>query len=56
MLVRLGLPRGWRMVSTGAQSLKSDNLVKNLFLKKIKEYESKMAGKEDGLVDVTPEV
>ncbi|EFO28261.1 ATP synthase coupling factor 6 family protein [Loa loa] len=55
MLLRLGLPAKWRMVSTGTQSFKSDNLVKNLFLKKIKEYESKMAGKEDGLVDVTPE-
>lgn len=44
------------MVSTGTQSAKSDNLVKNLFLKKIKEYQSKMAGKKDGLVDATPEV
>ncbi|VIO95490.1 Mitochondrial ATP synthase coupling factor 6 family protein [Brugia malayi] len=55
MLLRLRLPAGWRMVSTGTQSFKSDNLVKNLFLKKIKEYESKMAGKEGGLVDATPE-
>lgn len=44
------------MMSTGTQSFKSDNLIKNLFLKKIKEYESKMTGKEDGLVDATPEV
>uniref|UniRef100_A0A0R3S4F5 ATP synthase-coupling factor 6, mitochondrial n=1 Tax=Elaeophora elaphi TaxID=1147741 RepID=A0A0R3S4F5_9BILA len=55
MLSRLGLPKGWRMVSTGTQSFKSDNLIKNLFLKKIKEYESKMASREDGLVGVTPE-
>lgn len=56
MMLRVGLPSGWRMVSTGTQSLKPDNLIKNLFLKKIKEYESKMAGKEDGLIDATPEV
>ncbi|CAG9531076.1 unnamed protein product [Cercopithifilaria johnstoni] len=55
MLLRIGLPKGWRMVSTGTQSSKSDNLIKNLFLKKIKEYESRMTGKENGLIDATPE-
>uniref|UniRef100_A0A915PME3 ATP-dependent RNA helicase n=1 Tax=Setaria digitata TaxID=48799 RepID=A0A915PME3_9BILA len=55
MLLRLGLSSGWRMVSTGTQNFKSDNLVKSLFLRKIKEYESKMMGKGDELVDATPE-
>ncbi|VDK75781.1 unnamed protein product [Litomosoides sigmodontis] len=55
MMLRMGLRSGWRMASTGTQSLKSDDLIKNLFLKKIKEYESKMAGKGDGLIDATPE-
>ncbi|KAL3997764.1 Mitochondrial ATP synthase coupling factor 6 family protein [Acanthocheilonema viteae] len=55
MLLRIGLPKAWRMMSTGTQSFKSDNnLIKNLFLKKIKEYESKMTSKDE-LVDATPE-
>ncbi|VDK38143.1 unnamed protein product [Gongylonema pulchrum] len=61
MLLRLVVSEwraGWRrMLETKAQSVKANPEVKNLFLRKIKEYEAKIAGKaDDALLDVTPEV
>ncbi|VDM99281.1 unnamed protein product [Thelazia callipaeda] len=55
MLLKVGFSSGYRMASTGMQRIKSDTLVKDLFLRKIKEFEAKIAGKEDILVDATPE-
>lgn len=53
----LALRSGWRSVSTGTQAVKAGSEVKNLFLKKIKEYGSKFSGKgEDFFKDATPEV
>lgn len=45
-----------RSASTTTQAVKGDNLVQNLFLKKIHEYASKLSAEGEIVPDSSPEV